>query len=392
MGIMVPITTSQGIQRAREDNRADRQWEIDQQFNEKRMQGLDMQMRRSQMELDEAEQNKPLRDLERKAKTTSEMAKRAYVMLESGHPEWGQIPDEQVAPFMAKFLTDTPVFGETKLMPNGMLSDGTREIPMDRRAALKMLAGLADPGKAMELAQREAAYINEQGKVETMTAGEAKGRGLEMASDKAATYGMNAAAIQDKYAEENAQLGLNVKRAQINSHNRANREKPVEMQFVSPDGKTVRTMAKEEGLRAGWTPYGDYKATADLRVPKLDRKAVRDEIDFIAKQLKETGSSQFNIVSDAVSLENMGSGEKQSIIDKVSSAIDDPNTSPRERQLAQRYVGLMQEGGYLDSQEYTDTVEAAKAEYQNLVRQFGRDRAREIIRQRQSGSGDIRNK
>lgn len=269
-GIMIPITMSQGIQRAREDNQADQRFAMDKQFNERRLEGLDMSQRRDRMELDEAEKDRPLRDLQRKAQVTSEMARQAFVMLNSGHPDLGEVPDDQVAPFMAKFLTDTPVFGETKLMPNGAISDGKREIRMDRQTALKMLAGLADPAKAMQLAQQEQQYINEHGKIETMTAGEAESRGLEAAADKVETYRLNKARIEDQYAEDGAKLGLDVKKAQIAAHNRANREKPDETQFVSPDGKTARTMGRKQGLEMGWTPLADFKATQALQGGGLD--------------------------------------------------------------------------------------------------------------------------
>lgn len=263
-GIMIPISMSQGVQRAREDNQADQRFAMDQEYNQRRLDGLDIGMQRDRLALGEAQKDAPLKDLERKARTTSEMAKQAYVMLNSGHPEWGQIPDDQVGPFMAKFLTDTPVFGEAKLMPDGTISDGKRAIQMDRQTALKMLSGLADPAKAMELAQQEQQYINEKGKVETMTAGEAKSRGLGLATDQKAGFDLNAARISDKYAEQDARLGLDVKRAQLDNARREGRSKD-EMQFVSPDGKTVRTMDRKQGLEMGWTPYGDFAATRKLQ-------------------------------------------------------------------------------------------------------------------------------
>ena len=269
-GIMIPITMSQGVQRAREDNQADQRFAMDQEYNQRRLEGLDLSQRRDRMALDEMEKGAPLRELQRKAQMTSEMARQAFVMLNSGHPDLGEVPDDQVAPFMAKFLTDTPVFGEVKLMPDGTISDGKRTMKMDRQTALKMLAGLADPAKAMLLAQQEQQYINEKGKVETMTAGEAKSRGLGLATDQKAGFDINAARISDKYAEQDARLGLDVKRAQRDAHNRANREKPDEMQFVSPDGKTVRTMDRKQGLEMGWTPYGDFKATQALQDGGLD--------------------------------------------------------------------------------------------------------------------------
>ena len=263
-GIMIPITMSQGIQRAREDNQADQRFAMDQEYNQRRLEGLDLSQRRDRMALDEMEKGAPLRELQRKAQVTSEMAKQAYVMLNSGHPEWGQIPDDQVGPFMAKFLTDTPVFGEVKVQPDGSLSDGKRTMKMDRQTALKMLAGLADPERAMQLAQQEQQYINEKGKVETMTAGEAKSRGLGLATDQKAGFDLNAARISDKYAEQDARLGLDVKRAQLDNARREGRSKD-EMQFVSPDGKTVRTMDRKQGLEMGWTPYGDFAATQKLQ-------------------------------------------------------------------------------------------------------------------------------
>lgn len=217
-GIMVPITMSTGIQRAREDNRADERFDMDKQLHERRLEGLDLGMQRDRLALGEAQKDAPLKDLERKAKTTSEMAKQAYVLLNSGHPELGEIPDDQVGPFMAKFLTDTPVFGEAKLMPDGTVSDGEHAIQMDRQTALKMLAGLADPAKAMELAQKEQQYINEKGKVETMTAGEAKSRGLEAATDKMAGYTLNKARIEDQFAEETAGLNVGKLRSEISKN------------------------------------------------------------------------------------------------------------------------------------------------------------------------------
>lgn len=264
-GIMIPITMSQGVQRAREDNQNDNRYAMDLEYNQRRLEGLDLSQRRDRMALDEMEKGAPLRELQRKAQMTSEMARQAYTWLANGHPELGEVPDDQIGGYMAKVLSDTPVFGEVKVQPDGSLSDGKRTMKMDRQTALKMLAGLADPERAMQLAQQEQQYINENGKVETMTAAEAQGRGLEMATDKMAGYGLNKARIEDRDAEENARLGLDAKRAQIASSNRANREKPDDMQFVSPDGKTVKTMSKKDGFAAGWTPYGDFTATQKLQ-------------------------------------------------------------------------------------------------------------------------------
>ena len=289
-GIMIPITMSQGVQRAREDNQADQRFAMDQEYNKRRLEGLDLGQRRDRMALDEMEKNAPLRDMQRKAQVTSEMARQAWAMLNidpktlrpaqkapaewgnvSAPPkEWGAIPDEQVNAFMAKFLTDTPIFGKVSVMPDGVLSDGKSVFQMDRESALKVLFGMAYPEKAMELAQREQQYINEQGKIETMTAGEAQSRGLGLATDEVASYGLNKARIEDMNAEENAKLGLDVKRAQIAAHNRSNREKPDETLFVSPDGKTARTMGRKQGLEMGWTPLADFKATQALQGGGLD--------------------------------------------------------------------------------------------------------------------------
>ena len=264
-GIMIPITMSQGVQRAREDNQNDDRYAMDLEYNQRRLEGLDLSQRRDRMAMDEMEKGAPLRELQRKAQMTSEMAKQAYTWLANGHPELGQVPDDQIGGYMAKVLSDTPVFGEVKVQPDGSLSDGKRNMKMDRQTALKMLAGLADPEKAMELAQQEQQYINENGKVETMTAGEAQSRGLEMAADKMSGYGLHKAQIEDMDAEENARLGIAAKKAQIAASNRAHREKPDDMQFVSPDGKTVKTMGRSQGLEMGWTPYGDYTATRKLQ-------------------------------------------------------------------------------------------------------------------------------
>ena len=301
-GIMIPISMSQGVQRAREDNQADQRFAMDQEYNQRRLEGLDLSQRRDRMALDEMEKGAPLRELQRKAQMTSEMARQAYTWLANGHPELGEVPDDQIGGYMAKVLSDTPVFGEVKVQPDGSLSDGKRTMKMDRQTALKMLAGLADPERAMQLAQQEQQYINEKGKVETMTAGEAKSRGLGLATDQKAGFDLNAARISDKYAEQDARLGLDVKRAQRDAHNRANREKPDEMQFVSPDGKTARTMDRKQGLEMGWTPMADYKATAALQgggdpydFSKQNAGSVED--DAYDAYLADMGY-QFSVVKD----------------------------------------------------------------------------------------------
>ena len=307
-GIMIPISMSQGVQRAREDNQADQRFAMDQEYNKRRLEGLDLQQRQSRMQIEDMERDRPIKDLQRKAQMTSEMAKQAWAMLNidpktlrpaqkapaewgnvSAPPkEWGAIPDEQVNAFMAKFLTDTPIFGKVSVMPDGVLSDGKSAFQMDRDSALKVLFGMAYPEKAMELAQREQQYINEKGKVETMTAGEAQERGLGLATDKVESYGLNKARIEDRDAEENARLGLDAKRAQIAASNRAHREKPDDMQFVSPDGKTAKTMDRKQGLEMGWTPMADYKATAALQGGEVDPYAFSKQTpDAIRKGIFE---------------------------------------------------------------------------------------------------------
>ena len=161
-GIMMPISLNAGRQRAREDNRGDELAEQQRQLNEKRMQGLDMDMRRSQMALDEAEQGAPLRKMQRDAEMISQIAKFGAANLD-------RVSDDDLPEYMAQLLSDMPAFGQVQVQ-GGKLHDGEKSIPINRRTAMAILQGFSDPEKAMQLKMQESPYINEQGKVETMTA------------------------------------------------------------------------------------------------------------------------------------------------------------------------------------------------------------------------------
>lgn len=292
--IMMPISFNSGRQRAIEDNRGDELAAQQRQLNETRMRGLEMNMRRDQMALDDAEQGAPLRKMKRDAEMISQIAKFGAANLE-------RVSDEDLPEYMAQLLSDMPAYGQVQVQ-GGKLFDGEKSIPIDRRTAMAILQGFSDPEKAMQLKMQESPYINEQGKVETMTAGEAQQRGLGLATDQVASYGLNKARIEDRDAEENARLGLYAKRAQIAASDRAHREKPDDMQFVSPDGKTAKTMGRKQGLEMGWTPMADYKATAALQgggdpydFSKQNAGSVED--DAYDAYLADMGY-QFSVVKD----------------------------------------------------------------------------------------------
>lgn len=248
-GIMMPITMSTGIERARLANREDEKFEMEKQTHGLKLKGLEMDQQRDAFEFEQAQKDAPLKDLERKAKTTAELAKHGFVMLSLNQKnpktkvnipeEWGQAPqipedwgyvtDENAPHVAAKVLTDSPIFGKVTVLPNGWLSDGESVFQAtSRQDYIDLMYGMAFPEKAMELARREQQYINEKGKVETMTAGEAKSRGLEMATDKLTGYAMNKARIEDQFAEEKAGLDISKTRAEIGKLNAEGRKAQME--------------------------------------------------------------------------------------------------------------------------------------------------------------------
>lgn len=278
-GIMMPISFNAGRQRALEDNRGDELAEQQRQLNETRMRGLEMNMRRDQMLLDDAEQGAPLRKMKRDAEMISQIAKFGAANLE-------RVSDEDLPEYMAQLLSDMPAYGQVQVQ-GGKLFDGEKSIPIDRRTAMAILQGFSDPEKAMQLKMQESPYINEQGKVETMTAGEAQERGLGLATDQVASYGLNKARIEDQHVEENARLGLDIKKQQLHN-SRLEGQGKGDMQFVSPDGKTAKTMGRKQGLEMGWTPMADYKATAALQGGEVDPYAFSKQTpDAIRKGIFE---------------------------------------------------------------------------------------------------------
>ena len=206
-GIMTPITFNTGRQRAVKDNQADERFDQQTRIDDQRIRGLELDNQRKGFEFGQQQKDAPLKQMKRDADTIAEIAKFGAANLD-------RVSDEDVAEYMAQLLSDMPAFGKVNVQ-NGQLFDGKRARPMDRQSALQLLRGLSDPAKAMEVKTREAQYINEQGQIETMTAGEAKGRGLGLATDRKAGYELNKARVDDQFAEEKAGLDIRKLRSEI---------------------------------------------------------------------------------------------------------------------------------------------------------------------------------
>jgi hypothetical protein len=330
MGIMMPITMSGGIQRAHQDNQADQRFEQETQFNDKRMQGLDLGMRKERLELDEFEKGLPLKQMERDAQTISARAKAAIMAIE-GNPvrladgEY-ELQQDQVGPFLAQTFTEMPAFGAVEWR-NGKLVSGGREIPFEE--AMERLVKLADPETALKLKQLEyapAQYVV-NGKVVTMTP-------------------KQAATVPGAQKLDDAKGGLDLGKAnaEIGNINAQAGRHAAETQWIGPkaqaDINATNALAGERRASAGAKGRDDVDK---------DRKVIRDEIDFVTKQIKESGSNTFAFLGDVGNLEGLDTGQKQSVVARMDQIANDPKGNAAERQIAGRYIALMQAGGYLDA-------------------------------------------
>lgn len=262
-GIVFPITMNAGRQAAHRDNQADQRFAQDQKLNDMRMTGLQTQQTMLQRQMAEDEEDAPIRKMKRDAEKISHLAKYAVTNLD-------RVADKDVPAYMAKVLSEMPVFGQVEARGN-RLFDGEKAIPMGRAEAEKLLATFADPDHALKLKMEEAQYVDSQGNITTTTAANAQRLGLSRVGDVKAGYDLNAARIGDKYAEEEAQLGLTAKQAQIDSSrasaasSRASTAKSQqEKMAMYTDGKTVQTMTPEEAQAKGFRLLADHKAEQGL--------------------------------------------------------------------------------------------------------------------------------
>jgi len=380
MGIMMPITLSGGMQRAHQDNQADQRFEQETQYNDKRMQGLDLGMRKDRLELDEFEKGLPLKQMQRDAQTIVARAK-AAIMAIDGQPiqlsdgEYELKPD-QVGPFLAQTFTDMPAFGAVEWR-NGKLVSGGREIPLD--VAMERLVKLADPETALKLKQLEyapAQYVV-NGKVVTMTPKQAASVPGAQKLDNV-KGGLDLGKASAEIGNINAQAGE--RRAQAGKY-------AAETQWIGP--KAQADISATNALA------GERRASAGAKGREgtdKERKAIRDEIDFVTKQIKDSGSNTFAFLGDVGSLDGLDSGQKQSVAARMDQIASDPKANTVERQVAGRYIALMQAGGYLDSDDELAAADSAKAEYARLVQQFGREQARAILARKAGNTGDPRNR
>lgn len=256
-GIVFPITMGRGKQAAIRDNQADQRFEQDQKFHDARMTGLQLQQRRDQMLLDEASEEAPIRKMKRDAEKISLLAKYAVSNLD-------RVADQDVPAYVAKVMSEMPAFGQVEARGN-QLFDGEKSIPMGRAEAEKLLATFADPDTALKLKMEEAQYVDAQGNVTTTTAADAQRRGLSRATDVKAGYDLNKARISDQFAEQDAQLGLDVKRANIAQSRAATARSQQEKMQQYTDGTQVQSMTPEEAKAKGWRLVSDFKAEQGLQ-------------------------------------------------------------------------------------------------------------------------------
>lgn len=256
-GIVFPITMGAGRQAAIRDNQADQRFAQDQKFHEARMTGLQLQQRRDRMLLDEAAADAPIRKMKRDAEKISQLAKYAVTNLD-------RVADEDIPAFVAKVMSEMPAFGAVEARGN-QLFDGEKTIPMGRAEAEKLLATFADPDAALKLKLEEAQYVDAQGNVTTTTAADAQRRGLSRATDVKAGYDLNRARVESDYAEEDARLGLSVKRANIAQSQAATARSQQEKLQPYTDGTQVQSLTPEEAKARGWRLLSDFKAEQGLQ-------------------------------------------------------------------------------------------------------------------------------
>ena len=268
-GIVFPITMGAGRQAAHRDNQADQRFAQDQKLGEMQMAGLQMQQQLQQRQLAEDNEEAPIRKMKRDAEKISHLAKYAVSNLD-------RVADKDVPAYMAKVMSEMPVFGQVEARGN-QLFDGEKAIPMGRAEAEKLLATFADPDTALKLKMEEAQYVDSQGNITTTTAANAQRQGLSRVGDVKAGYDLNSARIGDKYAEQDAQLGISAKQAQIDSSrasaasSRASTAKSQqEKMAMYTDGKTVQTMTPEEAQAKGFRLLADHKAEQGLHGPQSE--------------------------------------------------------------------------------------------------------------------------
>jgi hypothetical protein len=256
-GIVFPITLGRGKQAAIRDNQADERFAQDRELNNMRMAGLRTQQQLHQRALAEDTEEAPIRKMKRDAEKISLLAKYAVTNLE-------RVADQDVPAYVAKVMSEMPAFGQVEARGN-QLFDGEKTIPMGRAEAEKLLATFADPETALKLKMEEAQYVDAQGNVTTTTAADAQRRGLSRATDVKAGYDLNKARVADQFAEEDAQLGLSVKRANIAQSQAATAKSQQEKLQQYTDGTQVQSMTPEEAKAKGWRLVSDFKTERSLQ-------------------------------------------------------------------------------------------------------------------------------
>ena len=256
-GIVFPITLGRGKQAAIRDNQADERFAQDKELNNMRMAGLRTQQQLHQRALAEDTEEAPIRKMKRDAEKISHLAKYAVTNLD-------RVADKDVPAYVAKVMSEMPAFGQIEARGN-QLFDGEKTIPMGRAEAEKLLATFADPETALKLKMEEAQYVDAQGNVTTTTAADAQRRGLSRATDVKAGYDLNKARVADQFAEEDAQLGLSVKRANIAQSQAATAKSQQEKLQQYTDGTQVQSMTPEEAKAKGWRLVSDFKTEQGLQ-------------------------------------------------------------------------------------------------------------------------------
>lgn len=265
MGFIAPITTSEGRRAADQDNRRDDINRREQEYHDQRMKSMQKQDELQGLQLEETRKNIPLNEIRRNAEQTSLMAKWAFQNID-------RIPDDKLGDFSAELMTDMPLFEDFAHKDGQIVVPKTGEaMPVNRDFLKKYYAKLANPEAAMQLmmeSMKPKQYVGKDGSVKTMTGDEAAAQGLTLASDAESGYKLKGEKVKADNAETMIGLDMQAKRAAIAAHNRAGKEPDV--QFVSPDGKSITTMSKAQGQKLGLTPYSDFKATREMNNPKVD--------------------------------------------------------------------------------------------------------------------------
>lgn len=313
-GIMIPITMSAGMRAAQRDNQADARFDLEQEA--------------SQMALDEAKANQPLLDMKRKSEMAAETAK--YLA-----PRLSLVRDEDIPSLAAQFFTDFPVGGRVEVRDGKLFdqSDGS-SLPMDRDSFKTLLAHFSDPEKVLEMqmAEMQPRQYVVDGQVVTMTPQKA-----------AQVPGARA------FTDVSAGVTLGKARSEMDENDAQALKYRSEADWIGP--KALADIAQSQASAASSQASAD-KTRAEIGGVRTDlddkkKKALRDETDFILKQLKIASGTDTGLAG--LSFDAAGPDERRNMLATLGHMSKNPagQYSQPEQQAATKALLNLEELGYI---------------------------------------------